>query len=314
MDVSTLKAYIKSSRLPNYIIFAGDEWKVQEIYIQQIAKVTKRNIIRIDSITDIYSKLKNRSFVQKPAVYVVRDDKELMQNEKLQEQIESVLNQNILIHLVTNLDKRTRFYKSFKASICDFERLSDSMLSKYIRKEIKLSERQIQRLIEICEHDYGRILLEIDKIRWYELSAELQGYDMSSEEAFTDLLKDGTIHVPAKDSIFNFVDAVLDRRCNNLFELLQDCYDTGEPTMVMLSVLYNNAKAVLQVQSYEGNNLSKATGLTGWQIKNAKPHVNKYSDLELVALLKLIQKCELGIKTGQIEEQYVIEYILARIL
>lgn len=314
MDVSTLKAYIKSNRLPNYIIFAGDEWKVQEIYIQQIAKVTKREVIRIDSITDIYSKLKNRSFVQKPVVYVVRDDKELMQNEKLQGQIESVLNQNILIHLITNLDKRTRFYKSFKASICDFERLSDSMLSKYIRKEIKLSERQIQRLIEICEHDYGRILLEIDKIKWYELSAEVQGYDMSSEEAFTDLLKDGTIHVPAKDSIFNFVDAVLDRRCNNLFELLQDCYDIGEPTMVMLSVLYNNAKAVLQVQSYEGNNLSKATGLTGWQIKNAKPHVNKYSDAELVALLKLIQKCELGIKTGRIEEQFVIEYILARIL
>ena len=310
MDVSTLKAYIKSNRLPNYIIFAGDEWKVQEIYIQQIAKVTKRNVIRIDSITDIYSKLKNRSFVQKPAVYVVRDDKELMQNEKLQGQIETVLNQNILIHLVTNLDKRTRFYKSFKASICDFERLSDSMLSKYIRKEIKLSERQIQRLIEICEHDYGRILLEIDKIKRYVLSVEY----ISDDEAFTDLVKDGTIHVPAKDSIFNFVDAVLDRRCNNLFELLQDCYDTGEPTMVMLSVLYNNAKAVLQVQSYEGNNLSKATGLTGWQIKNAKPHVNKYSDLELIALMKLIQKCEQGIKTGQIEEQYVIEYILARIL
>lgn len=310
MDVSTLKAYIKSNRLPNYIIFAGDEWKVQEIYIQQIAKVTKRDVIRIDSITDIYSKLKNRSFVQKPAVYVVRDDKELMQNEKLQGQIESVLNQNILIHLVTNLDKRTRFYKSFKASICEFERLSDSMLSKYIRKEIKLSERQIQRLIEICEHDYGRILLEIDKIKRYVLSVEY----MSDDEAFTDLVNDGTIHVPARDSIFNFVDAVLDRRCNNLFELLQDCYDIGEPTMVILSVLYNNAKAVLQVQSYEGNNLSKATGLTGWQIKNAKPHVNKYSDLELIALMKLIQKCEQGIKTGQIEEQYVIEYILARIL
>ena len=167
MDVSTLKAYIKSNRLPNYIIFAGDEWKVQEIYIQQIAKVTKRNVIRIDSITDIYSKLKNRSFVQKPAVYVVRDDKELMQNEKLQGQIETVLNQNILIHLVTNLDKRTRFYKSFKASICDFERLSDKMLEKYTLREISLSKRNLERLIDICEHDFGKILLEIDKIKNY---------------------------------------------------------------------------------------------------------------------------------------------------
>lgn len=318
MDVATLKAKIKSKQLPSYLIFSGDEWKVQQIYIQQISKAVGKEVQRIDSIVDIYGKLKNRSFVQKPVIYIVRDDKELMQNEKLQQRIEKVLGDNMLILLLTNVDKRTKFYKSHKASICDFERLSDKMLEKYALREISLSKANIQRLIEICEHDYGRILLEIDKIKRYvSTDRPLFGHGKNSTEedcCFEMLLADGTIHVPAKDSIFNFVDAVLDRRCNNLFELLQDCYDTGEPTMVMLSVLYNNAKAVLQVQSYEGNNLSKATGLTGWQIKNAKPHVNKYSDLELVALLKLIQKCELGIKTGQIEEQYVIEYILARIL
>ena len=167
MDVSTLKAYIKSHKLPNYLIFAGDEWKVQQIYINQIARFFQREVVRIDNITDIYGKLKNRSFVQKPVIYVVRDDKELMQDEKLQSQIEKVLGQNILIHLITNIDKRTRFYKSNKASICEFERLSDAMLSKYIAKEISLSKANIQRLIEICEHDYGRILLEIDKIKRY---------------------------------------------------------------------------------------------------------------------------------------------------
>ena len=99
-----------------------------------------------------------------------------------------------------------------------------------------------------------------------------------------------------------------------MFDLLQDCYDSGEATMVMLTVLYNNAKAVLQVQSYEGNNLSKSTGLTGWQIKNAKSHVNKYTDAELINMMKLIQKCESGIKTGKIEEQFVIEYILAKVI
>ena len=167
MDVATLKSYIKTKKLPKYLIFAGEEWKVQQIYIQQISKVTGKEIVRIDNVTDIYSKLKNRSFVQKSVVYVVRDDKELMQNEKLQSQIESILGENILIHLVTNVDKRTKFYKSFKASICDFERLSDTMLSKYIAKEITLSKANIQRLIDICEHDFGKILLEIDKIKRY---------------------------------------------------------------------------------------------------------------------------------------------------
>lgn len=314
MDVATLKNHIKLKTLPTFLIFSGDEWKVQQIYINQIAKVTGKKCVRIDSIGEIFQKLSNRSFVKESVIYIVRDDKELMQNEKLQQRIEKVLGDNILILLLTNVDKRTKFFKSYKASICDFERLSDKMLEKYALKQISLSKRNLERLIEICEHDYGRMLLEIDKMQTYMFAADIEGYDMDADEAFTDLVKAGTIHVPAKDAIFDFVDEVLNRHCNNSFQLLQECYDVGEATMVMLSVLYNNAKAVLQVQTCKTSDISKTTGLTGWQIKNAKPHLHKYTDTELVDMLKLIQECESGIKTGRIEEQFVMQYILARIL
>ena len=81
MDVATLKAKIKSKQLPPYLIFAGDEWKVQEIYIKQIAKVTGKEVVRIDSVTEIYRKLKSRSFTKKSNIYIVRDDKELMKKD-----------------------------------------------------------------------------------------------------------------------------------------------------------------------------------------------------------------------------------------
>lgn len=168
MEIATLKAKIKSKIIPSYLIFIGEEWKVQEIYIQQIAKALNKEIRRIDSISDVYNSLKNKSFVSKSYVYVVRDDKDLIQNENLQQQIDAgILGENLLIHLITNVDKRTKFYKRYTSDIITFERLSDSMLYKYISKEIKLSERNIKRLVECCEHDYGRILLEIDKIRRY---------------------------------------------------------------------------------------------------------------------------------------------------
>ena len=168
MDVVTLKAKIKSKQLSSYLIFSGTEWKVQQIYIFQIAKVTGKEIKRIDSITDIYSQLRNKSFVSKQYIYVVRDDKELMQNEKLQQQIsEGLLNNNTLIHIVTGLDKRTRFYKTYKDTIIEFEALPDAILKKYILKEIQLSDNNVQRLIDICEGDFGHILLEIDKLKNY---------------------------------------------------------------------------------------------------------------------------------------------------
>jgi len=167
MDVATLKAKIKSKQLPSFMIFAGEEWKVQEIYLRQISKATNKDIVRIDSITDIYSSLRNRSFMKSSRVYVVRDDKTLMQDEKLQSQLDTLLADNILVLILTNTDKRTRFYKAFKTSIIEFERLSDAMLYKYIQREITLSKSNIERLVEVCEHDYGRILLEIDKIKRY---------------------------------------------------------------------------------------------------------------------------------------------------
>jgi DNA polymerase III delta subunit len=318
MYVATLKAKIKSKQLPSYIIFSGEEWKVQEIYIKQIAKATNKEIIRIDSITDIYSQLQNRSFIQAGFIYIVRDDKELMQNEKLQQNIESVLGDNILLHLLTSIDKRTKFYKQYKDTIIEFEALNDAILKKYIKKEINLSDKNCQTLIDICEHSYGRILLEIDKIRRYALLVYPEvGHEEENGDynrALEELVKDGTIYEPPYDAIFDLVNAILDRNVNKAFDLLQQSYAVGEATMVMLSVLYNNAKAVLQIQTYKGNDLSKATGLTGWQIKNGKPYVGKYSDEELIYIVKLIQKIESGIKTGKMEDEFAMQYLLTHVL
>lgn len=315
MDVATLKVKIKSKQLPSYLIFSGDEWKVQEIYIQQIAKVTGKEVRRIDSVGNVYYKLKNRSFVQNGVIYIVRDDKELMTNEKLQQQISAgLLGDNTLIHLLTTVDKRTKFYKQYKDTIVEFEQLTDVILKKYIKKEINLSDKNCQILIDICEHDYGRILLEIDKIKRYAQAYPEEFDDVGFDTYFKRLVEDGTIYEPPYDAIFDLVDAILDRKVNKAFDLLQQSYDVGEATMVILSVLYNNAKAVLQVQTYHGDKITEGTGLTGWQIKNAKPHVGKYSENELIYIVQLIQKIESGIKTGQMEDEFAMEYLLTHIL
>lgn len=137
---------------------------------------------------------------------------------------------------------------------------------------------------------------------------------MTYDEAFEILVKDGTIYEPPYDAIFDLVDAILDRDINRTFNLLQQSYEVGEATMVMLSVLYTNAKALLQVQIYKGNEITKATGLTGWQIKNVKHLVGKYSENELIYIVQLIQKIESGIKTGKMEDEFAMQYLLTHIM
>lgn len=314
MDITALKNCIKSNKVPKFLIFAGDEWKVQEIYIQQIAKVTGKEIKRIDSILDILGSLKNRSLMKNAYSYIVRDDKALMQDEKLQTQIESLLADNNLILILTNIDKRTKFYKAFKASIIEFERLSDAMLIKYTQREINLSMTNIQRLLDVCEHDYGRILLEIDKIKRYrDYYNEGSSNEVELNHVFDWLLKDGTIYQPPYDAIFDLVDAILDRKINRSFDLLQQAYGVGEATMVILSVLYKNAKAVLQVQTCESSDIVKSTGLTPFQVKNAKKHVGRYSEKSLNYIVRLVHKIEKGIKTGKMEDEFAMQYLLTHI-
>ena len=167
MTVAEVKAQIQSGNLSKFYIFAGQEWAVQRIYIDMIAKVSGKSLKYIDSITDVYSTLRNRSFIKQSYVYIARDDKEFMQNEKLQEQIEQVLNDNMFILLCTTLDKRTKFYKAYKNSIVEFESLKSDILKKYIKKEIDLSDANCEKLMEVCGFDYGKILLEINKIKNY---------------------------------------------------------------------------------------------------------------------------------------------------
>ena len=310
MDVSGLKAHIQTNTIPDILIFSGTEWEVQKIYIQQISKVTGLETLRIDSIANVVSKFKSSSFIQTNYIYISRDDVEYMQNEKLQELVKQTIGKNIFILLITSVDKRLKFYKTYKDSIIEFEPLKPVVLKKYIQKQIDLSDKNTEKLMEVCEYDYGRCLLEIDKINQYSKAMQ----DSSCNEFFKEMLTDGTIYTPPKDAIFEFVDAVLDRKTITTFNLYEQCKAIGEATLVMISVLYNNAKAVLQVQSCESGDIGKSTGLTNWQIVNAKKHVGNFRNGGLIHIMHLCIEAEQGIKTGKIEEQFAMDYILVNIL
>lgn len=315
MQVAEIKNDIKSGSVRDFYIFNGDEWKVQEIYINQLAKAKNLRIKRINSINDIYVQLRNKSFLSSNFCYVVRDDEAFISNEQLWSQVKNskIFAGNIYILQLTNLDKRTKFYKAFQDEICIFEHLEPRILKKYIQKEIDLNDKNCQALMEICEYDYGRCLLEINKIQKYAEGNVVLIKNIYNN-AFEILLESGAIYQPPKDAIFDFVDAVLRKKVNLSLELLQECYDIGEATVVMLTVLFNNVRSTLQVQTYHGDNLSKATGLTGWEIKLAKSHIGYYTDDWLEYMLLEIQRVESGIKQGKIEEEFAMRYLLGQIM
>lgn len=307
MTITDIKKQIKDKNLSSYYIFTGEEIEVQRIYINKIAEVAGLPVIRANSISDIWGTMTRPSLFDEKSVYVVRDDKDFNTNSTLQKQLtNNVLNGNILIILLTSVDKRTSLYKTFKDSIVTFEHLSVSVLVKHIQSEIRLNTANSKRLVELCENDYSRILLEIDKLK------RLATNDV--DMVFEDLVEQGVIHQPPKDAIFDLVDAILRRQVKRVYNLLEQCYAVGESNMVILSVLYTSTKQLLQVQSCESRDVAQSTGLTVWQVKCARERIGSYRIGELVYIMRLIQKIQNGIVTGQIDEVISVEYLLVNIL
>lgn len=309
MEVVTVKQHIKTKQFEKFYIFTGPEIHIQNIYINKISQVGGYEINRLDYVTDIYKTKRGSSFVSKKYCYVIRDDKEFAKNEDAWKSITKVLGNNILILLYTTIDKRGKFFKHFKDDIVTFEYLELPVLVKYIQKEIKLSEDNAKKLAQVCEMDYSRILLEIDKIKTFQ---NITSYD--DNKAFLELLNSGDIYQPPKDAIFDFVDAVLQRKPKLTFSLFQQCRDVGEANLVMQSVMYTQFKHLLQYQSCKSNDVTKSTGLSAWDIKLVKDKKGNYGTGELVYNLKFLRSIEKGIKIGEIEEDICIDYALVNIL
>lgn len=309
MDLQTLKAHIKTREFDPFYIFTGPEVGVMDIYIKQMAKVQNATVVRLDGIDDLAKKMHKGAMLKNACIYILRDSKEFIQDIDLARKIaqKNTLSGALLLLIYTNIDKRSKVYKAFQDSIIDFQPMKPEILKKYIQKEIQLSDGAYDKLIEVCESDYSRILLEVDKIKKY-----CEATKNNPESAFAVLMKAGAIFQPPKDAVFDFVDAVLKGKKDLAFYLLKSSYEYGEATMVLLSNLYNSTKQLLQVQSFKGDGkITEATGLTPFQVKLASERKGRNSIGDLIYLMRLVRDTEKGIKTGAIEEQMAMPYILA---
>lgn len=320
MNMLDVKSDIRNKATKKYYVFTGDEIEVMNIFVRKIADVAGASICRADTLSSIFSKLQNRSILSIKTCFVIRDDKEYLSTEDIWEKLENeeLQNENIVIMLYTDIDKRSKFYKHSQDRIVVFDALTDENLKREIQKRIALSDKNCDILIDICEHNLGIILNEVDKIQKYGAGLDSIPTDTLEksryDKLFIELVDTGTIHQPARDVIWDFVDAVLMRRKKLAFGLLEEALEFGNPVLTLISVLYKDTKQLLQVQGCQSSDVSNSTGLSGWDIKRAKPRCDRYTIRELVNGMYLIRNTEKDIKSGNIDEYIAMDYILVNMM
>lgn len=303
--------------LNGVFVFTGDEIAVMDIYIEQIQKALNCTSSRVDSVQEAHQRMSKKTMTKQSRLFIVRDDKEFLKQDKVWENVEKDFENgtDTLIIIYTALDKRGKFYKKYKDQIVVFDKLNPDILVKYVQKEIPLVDTMAKKLVELCECNYSRILLECDKIKHY-YEAKKDELSTGYEGAFIRLWHDGVIYQPIGDITFKFTDAIALRDYAATAKYLQQAKAKQEPEIMVLAILYNTFKQILLVQGLgrDKTNAAARTGLTSWQVNMAMQKLGHYSVSELIRALKTIRMVEKGIKTGQIEAGMSLDYLIVNIM
>lgn len=312
-QLNQLMQEIITNNVPHLNVFAGEEVALIKLYQSKILELGYTPVI-CDSVSSVVSKLSKKSIDKSKKCYIILDDMDFIKAEKVWEKVIKIVNssKDILILKYFKLDKRKAFYKFFEPYIVNFEKMSDEVLFKHTSNNLKgASDKTIKNLVEICENDYSRILLEIDKIKQY---ANATGKELDG--SFKTLDEQGVIYKPIGDITFKFTDAILTGDYDRTDRYLYQAKLKQEPAILVLSVLYNGFKEILLYQGLgaDKSNATKRTGLTSWQIKQAQSKMGAYSIAELVRALRVITNIEQGIKTGLVDEDVALELAILNIM
>lgn len=314
MNLQDLMKKISDKDIPHFLIFWGEESEILRVYLDKIQSLLGATRIDCDTVSMVVSKVGKKSLTKTKKLYVVKDDISFSKEEDAWRKVKKLVKKDYLILWYHDkLDKRSLFVKRNDDCITEFSKLGKDVLKRYIEKIVPdLSDDYCSDLIKYCSSDYGRILLELDKIKqWQEYYTDNEGIS-KTDSVFKLLDKQGLFHKEIGDITFELTDAVLGGYPDKAIEKLDEAKRKGEPAITIASILYRGFRNLLAYQGLGSNkkDAMQRTGLTKGELWGCTKNAGGYSISEIKRNMLLCQKIECGIKTGTIDESITLDYLV----
>lgn len=309
MELFDVQNMMRAGEKPKLLIFCGADYFLANTYVNNISDfygLEKTVVNSLDSVLEMADGDEMFS-IDRAFVYKYPSSKELAQNEKFFENCEEDLGNNLLMIVISDIDKRTKFYKMIEKYIVNCSPQDLKTFRAMTDSYTKLSPDSVKVLAEICENNFGKFLSELDKVK--NISS---CYGITEDEALKKLLDSGVIYSGNKDVLFSFINRVMDAK-NNLYEHYEILKRQGESSIKILSILYTSFRNQFIVETVI-NPTAESTGISGFVLSSCLKRRGKYTIGQLRDALRLIMKIEQGIKSGLFEESAAVDYFLSEFL
>lgn len=314
MELQDVMEGIINNNLPKLMIFFGDEQKILDIYLDKISSLGYTKTFP-DTVPQAISMLASKKLMSSNRLIIVREDKDFVKAEgawqKLRDIVETT--DDIVVLRYTKIAKNIKFYKQNKDICVEFPKLDVDILSSYIRNSLQdISDESCTALCEACSNDYGRILLEIDKIQHY-MNTDC---NIDANTALNTLLNSSLISKDVGDITFDLTNAVTRGDVLSSFILLEEAKKSGEPVLRICSILYTNFRNMLAVLCLgkDTSNASARTGIDNKRFYMIKKQCGAYNINDCIRNIRICQSVETGIKNGYIEQDIALDYLITSLI
>ena len=295
MQLAELKKSIldKSFKMSDYIFKYEDNSFLVNSYIDRIIEDNNFSKVIINDLREI-ADIENNVFEDTSKnIYVLtceefNDDINKYNYNKIIVKTKKVTDENCLPKVV------------------EFSKLENWQIEDYVKVCLPgLKEAEVKWLCSISKYDINRLDLECKKINIFNKSEQENIFkQLNNENMYEDL---------NALTIFNFTNAIIKNNLSEAANVLRDIKNIDvEPTGVV-TILYKNFKNIINIQM-SNRATAESLKLSPKQFIAIKRNCNVYNNERLIHIFDILTSIDYKLKSGLLENERIIDYLVTNIM
>ena len=264
-------------------------------YAKALARIRNSEILYVNELDEINS---SPDPFSEPTsnLYVYKTDS--------LERIPAKYLQNNLIIITPKLLKDAE--KEYDEYILRIPKLEEWQIVDYIKTVSPgLTQDEMEWLVRTYKSNMYRVELEVDKLKPFSESAR--------QYIFEDFYVDHVFETLSEYGIFDFTNAIQSKDLQTISNILSDINHIDIEPTGLITLLCANFKKLIKVWLNK-NPTPENTGLKSNQIWAINRLSRTYTKEQLVKVFELVSDMERRLKTGEMPEELIIDYLTVKIL
>ncbi len=194
--------------------------------------------------------------------------------------------------------------------VVDCGKMDFVMLSKYISLELSKSNKEISQealrsFIELCSYDMTKISTEIKKITSFSDDKSIEKNDVLA-----------VVNPDEEYQIFEFTENLGRKNGEKVLKILCNFLEKKEPIQNLIGLITNHFRRVahVSISGMSESELAPLLGVKEYAIVKAKEQAKYFSKVQLKAILHLLVEIDEMIKSGKMNAENAIYYLIFKIL